>query len=92
MYWLSENTNPTVFDFLIKNYPNKINWYYLSGNPNLFNLDYQSMSLERLRIYEEELCRKAVLDPRRVKVWLDDFLERGGELSDFKFEPYSVSN
>ena len=50
------------------------------------------MSLARLRVYEEELCCKAVLDPRRVKVWLDDFLERGGELKDFKYEPYSISN
>ena len=91
-----KNSNPTAFDFLIKNYPDKIeekeNLYFIYDNPRLFDLDYQAMSLARLRVYEEELCRKAVLDPRRVKVWLDDFLERGGELIDFKFEPYSVSN
>ena len=56
------------------------------------NLDYQALSLARVRAFEEELCHKAVLDPRRVKVWLDDFLERGGELKDFQYEPYCVSN
>ena len=70
----------------------KIKLKDLAENPILFELDYQAMSLARLLVYELELCHKAVLDPRRVKVWLDDFLERGGELKDFKYEPYSVSN
>ena len=90
--WFSMNDNPAAIEFTIKYYPNKINYNTLAINPILFELDYQAMSLARVRIIEEELCHKAVLDPRRVKVWLDDFLERGGELKDFKYEPYSVSN
>jgi hypothetical protein len=90
--WFSVNPNQTAVDFLIKTHPNKINWEWFSRNPILFDLDYQAMSLARLLVYELELCHKAVLDPRRVKVWLDDFLEHGGELYDFKYEPYSVSN
>ena len=88
--WFSEN--PGAIEFIIKNYPNKIHYYTLAKSTILFDLDYQAMSLARLLVYELELCHKAVLDPRRVKVWLDDFLENGGKLSDFKYEPYSVSN
>ena len=89
-YPLILNTNTLSFNLAIKNHA--VDLQYVARNPRLFDLDYPKMSLERLRVYEEELCHKAVLDPRRVKVWLDDFLERGGELTDFKYEPYSVSN
>jgi hypothetical protein len=88
----TRNPTPAAFEFIIEKYANKIDFKTVKYNPRLFDLDYQAMSLARVRIFEEELCHKAVLNPRRVKVWLDDFLERGGELKDFKYEPYSVSN
>ena len=94
IHWenFSMNTNPAAIEFLITQHQDKIFYQNLAKNSLLFELDYQAMSLAKLRIYEEELCHKAVLDPRRVKVWLDDFLERGGNLTEFQYEPYSVSN
>jgi len=37
----------------------KINWYLLSRNPSIFELDYEALE-KRCNIYKEELIKKAL--------------------------------
>jgi hypothetical protein len=54
--------------FLEKN-QDKIDWDFLSGNPNIFELDYFALK-ERCSIYKEELIQVA-LHPFRIQKYLD---------------------
>ena len=62
----------------------KINWWALSVNPNLFELDYLAMSKERTKIIEQELMIKA-LHPSRINKWLEYHIKNGGDICDFEY-------
>jgi len=47
----------------------KINWYKLSANPAIFELDYETLK-ERCLIYNEELIQKT-MHPSRIQKYLD---------------------
>ena len=47
----------------------KINWYNLSLNPSIFELEYNVLK-ERCSIYKEELIQIA-LHPSRIQKYLD---------------------
>jgi hypothetical protein len=48
----------------------KINWYWLSFNPSIFEYDYDTMAKERMTLLREELMMKT-LHPSRIEKWLD---------------------
>jgi len=43
----------------------KVNWYLLSSNINIFEIDYLLLSIERTKIISEELM-KVVWHPNKV--------------------------
>ncbi len=49
-----------------------------------FELDYQAMSKNRVKIIYSELIEKA-LKPSRIEEWLDDHIKNGKDISDFDF-------
>jgi hypothetical protein len=69
--------NPNAINLLEKNI-DKIDWYYLSQNPNIFELDNIEMSENRIKIILEELI-KNVWHPKRII----KYLELGGNKDDF---------
>ena len=58
---LSENPNAIK---LLEENPNKINWYYLSSNPSIFEFDYEKMRENNQDMYEDLI--KEVMKPSRV--------------------------
>ena len=60
------------------------NWFYLSSNPGLFELDYLAMSKQRTKIIESQLIAKA-LHPSIISKWLDYHLENGKDIYDFVY-------
>jgi len=46
----------------------KINWYWLSRNPSIFEEDYQALSKERTEVLREELMEKT-WHPARFRSW-----------------------
>ena len=73
--WLS--LNPNAIHLLEQNL-DKIDWFYLSLNLNIFGRDYIKISKKRTWIILEDLMKNA-LHPRR----LIRFLELGGDCDDF---------
>jgi hypothetical protein len=63
---------------LLEKNQDKINWNYLSKNPNIFELDYIKMSEKKIRIIIEELM-KDVWHPERII----RYLELGENIDDF---------
>ena len=76
---LSLNENDKAFDLLKEN-QDKINWYYLSCNENIFELDYEKMK-DNFQILGNEILEKA-LDPDRIK--------RLSIIYNFKFEDWFI--
>jgi hypothetical protein len=60
--------NPNAISLLEKN-QDKINWVWLSSNPNIFELDYEKLD-DRMNIYKEELMM-VVFHPTRFCRYLD---------------------
>ena len=75
--WDCLSLNPNAIHLLEQNL-DKIRWYLLSRDPNIFDRDYIKMSEMRTRIILEDLMKNA-LHPRR----LIRFLELGGDSDDF---------
>lgn len=50
-YNLCGNSNPEVLEILKNNY-DKINWYNLSRNPNIFQINYDHNSNKKRKICE----------------------------------------
>ncbi len=64
--FLSYNNNPDNL-YLIKEYLKDFNegdWYHLSENPVIFELDYETMKHNNQNLYEELI--KEVMKPSRV--------------------------
>jgi len=47
----------------------KVDWEWLSGNPSIFELDYNALK-KRCSVYKEELIIQA-LKPSRIERYLD---------------------
>jgi uncharacterized protein (DUF1778 family) len=63
--YLSSNPNPLALELLSKpENKNKIDYYYLSQNPSIFELDYEAMKRNNQEFYEDLI--KEVLKPSRV--------------------------
>jgi hypothetical protein len=60
------STNPSAIHIL-KNNP-KIDWYWLSTNPAIFEEDYQALSKERTEVIREELIQ-ITWHPQRMRQW-----------------------
>jgi hypothetical protein len=64
--WGSLSRNPAAIHILEQN-PDKIHWHYFSGNPAIFELDYDFFH-RRMMIINEELMIKT-WHPSRFKEW-----------------------
>ena len=69
MQQLSRNINAIE---LLKNNPDKINWFWLSQNKNIFevkyNYDYKYLK-SRMSIHFEEICIKVFHPKNEGKLW-----------------------
>ena len=63
------SSNPSAID-LFEKYTDKINWQYLSSNPNIFEFDYVKMAEQRILFILEDLMKNA-LHPLRIRRMLD---------------------
>jgi hypothetical protein len=55
---------------LLKKNPKKIKLKWLSFNPNIFEPDYQAMTINRTKIIYQELMEQA-WHPSRVITWIE---------------------
>ena len=62
--------NPNAIDLLEKNI-DKINWYFLSKNPSIFELDTNEMKIQIKDFYED--LQKVWFHSKRVERYLDEF-------------------
>ena len=65
--WSYLSENPAAIHLLETN-QDKINWTQLSTNPAIFELNYQTLSIERSALIKDELMTIA-LRPERVARW-----------------------
>ena len=77
--WRILSQNPNAISLLEKN-QHKILWSWLSSNPSIFEIDYESLK-ERCAIYKEELMQIA-LHPLRIQKLLDAGISIG-ELDNY---------
>jgi len=61
--WANFSRNPSAISILEKN-QDKIKWNFLSENPAIFELDYEKMLENNIKIYEELI--KEVMKPSRI--------------------------
>jgi hypothetical protein len=66
-HWLSLSGNPNAIS-LIKSNKDKINWFMLSKNPNIFEYDYFTMKNHFLSTYGKELIQ-SLFNPKNSKKW-----------------------
>jgi hypothetical protein len=60
------SSNPTAEAIaLLKEHPDKIIWYYLSKNPNIFTYDYEKMR-ENMLLFKEDLMKER-FHPRNLR-------------------------
>ena len=82
-YYFEENTHLIKYNWdnlscnknaihLLKNNLDKINWFWLSENPNIFEINYNYIKNITSK-YKEELIQKA-LHPNRIIYWLNNGL------------------
>jgi len=64
--WALLSENPSAIHILEKN-QDKINWRFLSGNPEIFELDYDFFH-QRMNIIRKELIEKT-WHPDRFEKW-----------------------
>jgi hypothetical protein len=64
IYWAYLSSNPNAVDLLEMN-ETQVNWYLISANPNIFEPDFQELSIERTKIILEELMSVAY-HPNRI--------------------------
>ena len=64
------NPNSDAIKLLEQN-PHKINWYELSRNPSIFELDKDDMKLQ-IKDFAEDLA-KACFHPNRVQRFLEEY-------------------
>ena len=62
------SSNSSMIDILEENI-DKIDWYYISNNKAIFELDKKYIS-NRLLVYEEELMQR-LFNPKRVYYYLE---------------------
>jgi len=67
--WDGLSKNPNAIHLLEANI-DKIEWYWISGNPSIFEYDYKTMK-EKCSIYKEELKQKA-FHPTRIFKYVDE--------------------
>jgi hypothetical protein len=72
---LSDNSNAI---HLLEQNIDKIDWNFLTGNPNIFELDYIKMSENKIKIILEELMKNVWHSKRIIR-----YLELGRDLDDF---------
>jgi hypothetical protein len=75
IYWCWFSGNSNAIHILEKNLT-KVDWYVLSQNPSIFELDYHGLK-NRCNIFKEELIQVA-LKPSKIQKYLD----LGYELDD----------
>lgn len=74
--WAPLSKNPSAIKILQKN-QDKINWYFFSQNPAIFEYNYLKMAEQRMRLLREELMMKA-LHPLRIQ----RLIELGCDIDD----------
>jgi hypothetical protein len=67
--WSQLSKNPKAIHLLEQN-QDKLDWLNLCLNPNIFEPDYQAMSIDRTKIIYQELMEKA-LHPSRILQWIE---------------------
>jgi hypothetical protein len=69
IFWcyLSSNESPNAIELLREN-PENINWYCLSKNPAIFELDYDKMKESKREINQAVIAE--VWHPKRMQRWL----------------------
>jgi len=72
-FWGPLSANPSAIKTLEKN-QDKINWYWLSQNPAIFEFNYKKVATKRMNILREDLMMKA-LHPKRIERWLEQGLD-----------------
>ena len=74
--WAPLSMNPSAIKILERN-KDKINWYWLSQNPAIFEYNYLKMAQQRMTILREELMMKS-LHPSRI----ERLIELGCDIDD----------
>ena len=73
---LCSNTNPRILEIL-ENNKNKIVWSTFSGNPLIFEIDYEKISKNFEKLKEEIIIE--AMNPKRIRKYLEnehyDYLE-----------------
>jgi len=77
--WKKISYTPNAINLLEKN-QDKIDLFWLSENPSIFELDYDALK-ERCAIYKQELLKNA-LHPSRIQKYLEDGITIG-DLDDY---------
>jgi hypothetical protein len=67
--WSALSENKNAIHILEQNI-DKIDWYKLSVNQSIIEVDYKTMSEQRMSLLREELMIKT-LHPSRIQKWLD---------------------
>lgn len=71
--WGPLSANPAAIKILEKN-QDKIEWYWFSQNPAIFEFNYKKVATQRMSILREELMMN-VLHPKRIERWLEQGLD-----------------
>ena len=75
---------PDILENILLQYPEKINWYDLSKNPNIFTYDYEAMR-EKCLIFKEDLIKNR-FHPRNLNKFKDWGIEEFEDWEDDAFE------
>jgi hypothetical protein len=72
VHWNNLSANPNAIYLLEKNI-DKIDWFWISSNSSIFELDYDALK-KRCGLYKEELIQVA-LHPCRIQKYLEQGID-----------------
>ena len=68
--WDELSSNPNAMH-LLEEEPDYIDWYLLTNNPSIFEIDYMKTKKNMVDIFFEELMM-VTLHPNRIMKWLEE--------------------